>query len=44
MSSMFAACAATSVRASFDEAVKAWKSPDDETCEDCVPCCEKGID
>lgn len=25
------------IKADFEEAVKAWKSPDDETCVDCVP-------
>ena len=25
------------IKTDFEEAVKAWKSPDDETCVDCVP-------
>ena len=25
------------IKADFEAAVKEWKSPDDETCEDCVP-------
>lgn len=28
----------TSVRSKFEAAVKAWKSPDDETCVDCESC------
>jgi hypothetical protein len=25
------------IKTDFEAAVKEWKSPDDETCEDCVP-------
>ena len=37
------------VRSEFDDAVKAWKSPDDNTCVDCIQdscpeCSEKGVD